>query len=275
MTVKPLLVQYPNRFQETLGIVQAIEKLHAQSFALEEVAVLFAQHRQVNSLVNLLEKKGIPYNVKQRVNILELPLIRNTRLLLEYIAAEYKQPYSGEHLLFQLLHADFLQFDPRDIATIAQYHAKSERENRPFWRNTIERIEELYPQFSYPLYKLPVIQQFANFINLLIADYRNLSVVMLFERVVNRSGLLKFILAHEEKAWHTQILSTFFNFIQEEAYRNPKLNLQDLLKTFKNMEDNRLRLEINKTIVAAQGVNLLTAHSAKGLEFEKVFYSTV
>ena len=271
LTIKPLLVQYPNRFQETLGIVQVIEKLNAQNFPLEEVAVLFAQHRQVNLLVNLLEKKGIPYNVKQRVNILELPLIRNTRLLLEYIAAEYKQPYSGEYLLFQLLHADFLQFDPRDIATIAQYHAKSERENRPYWRNTIQRIEELYPQFSYPLYKLSVIQAFANFINLLIADYRNLSVVMLFERVVNRSGLLKFILAHQEKVWHTQVLSTLFNFIQEEAHRNPKLNLQDLLRTFKNVEDNRLRLEINKTIVAAQGVNLLTAHSAKGLEFEKVF----
>ena len=268
---KPTLVQYPNRFQETIGVVEQIIQLQSNNFPLEEIAVLFAQHRQIQLMVNILEKRGIPYNVKQRVNILELPLVRNLNLLLEYITAEYKQPFSGESLLFPLLHADFLKLDPRDVATLAQYQAKINRETRPFWRHTIQNINSIAQANNLYFYELPSIQAFADFINLLIADYRNISVVRLFERVVNRSGLLKFVLDHEESVWLTQILSTLFQFIQEEAHRNPKLNLHDLLRTFKNMEDNRIRLEINKTIVAAHGVNLMTAHSAKGLEFEKVF----
>ena len=49
------------------------------------------------------------------------------------------------------------------------------------------------------------------------------------------------------------------------------MQLGKLLETLKNMDANRLTIEVQKTIVAEEGVNLVTAHSAKGLEFQKVF----
>ena len=58
----PKLVAYPMRVQEETDIVQQIEQLRAQEIPLEEVAIIYARHRQADNIVRLLEKKGIPYN---------------------------------------------------------------------------------------------------------------------------------------------------------------------------------------------------------------------
>ncbi len=263
LTVHPQIIEYPNRLQEDVAIVQQIEQLWRQGFPLEEIAVIYAQHRQVDNMLTLLEKKGIPYNVKRRVNILDEPLIWNLRLLLEYIAAEYEQPYQGEHLLYQLLHIDFIGIDARDIGILSQYLAKKYDET---WRNCIfELPKELF------IHQPKKLQAFTDFLRRVIQDYQNFPLPMLLERILNRSGLLQFVLKQEEKAWLTQVIKTFFDFVKEEAHRSPQLTIRQLLAILKNMEDNRLRLEVSKMTVAKAGVNLLTAHGSKGLEFEKVF----
>lgn len=111
----------------------------------------------------------------------------------------------------------------------------------------------------------------STFLNNALQDYRNYSLPLLLERIINRSGLLHFILQHPEQIWLTQVLRTFFDFVQDQTYRYPKLNIKGLLEILKNMEGNRIPLAISKLTTAEEGVNLLTAHGSKGLEFERVF----
>lgn len=263
LQVHPQIIEYPNRLQEEVAIVAAIEQLWQSNFPLEEVAIIYAQHRQVRNILTLLEKKGIPYNVKRRVNILDEPLIWNLRLLLSYIAAEYQRPYQGEHLLYQLLHINFIGIDARDIATLSQHLAKQYDQK---WRNCIFDLPD-----DLNLYQPKKLLKLADFLKRVLEDYRNLPLPVLIERILNRSGLLQWVLQNEEKAWLTQVIRTFFDFVKQEADRHPKLTIQQLLATLKNMEDNRLRLEVSKMTISKTGVNLMTAHSSKGLEFEKVF----
>ncbi|MEL6721096.1 MAG: ATP-dependent DNA helicase, partial [Bacteroidota bacterium] len=269
--ISPKIVEYPNRLQEAVDIVQQIEVLQQEGFPLQEVAIIYAQHKQIRNIITLLDKKNIPYQVKRKVNILEEPLIANIRLLLSYLQAEYKRPYSGEHLLYPLLYADFLQIEAQDIASISAVLAKTDRKQRPTWRDFLQQLSSETSALSKSLVSLPKIQQLNDFLQLALNDYRNFPLPILMERLVNRSGILQHIIQEEDKAWKLQVLKTFFDFAHQEASRNPKISIQQLLQILDNMETNRLRLEINKATVAEAGVQLVTAHSSKGLEFDRVF----
>ncbi|MEM9887472.1 MAG: ATP-dependent DNA helicase [Bacteroidota bacterium] len=269
--IKPKIVSYPNRLQEAVDVVAQIEQLAEEGFPLNEIAIIYARHRQVETITQLLEKKNIPYQVKRKVNILDLPLINNLRLLLRYLQAEYERPYSGEHFLYPLLYADFLQITANDLAKMSWYLAKVERKERPTWRNFLHEIATQKAAISRDLISLASIQRFDAFLQLALQDYRNYPLPILIERLLNRSGLLQFVLQEKDSAWNTQVLKTFADFVQHEASRLPKMQIKELLQTLRNVENNRLRLEVNKETVAEAGVQLLTAHSSKGLEFERVF----
>lgn len=260
----PNLVAYPNRTQEVADIIAQIEVMQKAGFPLHEVAVIYAKHKQANQIITLLEKKGIPYNTRRRVNILHLPMIVNLRQLLEYFQQEFTQPYSGEHLLFRILHFDFIGAHPADLASLSVYL----NSHSGYWRQAIADqalLEELKLRNAGP------IHQFAAFLDQLLADLVNLPLITWLERLINRSGLLRFAIENPEKIWRMQVISTFFDFVRAETDRNPRITLRRLLDILRRMDDNRLAIELNKNIAAADGVNLVTAHSAKGLEFQRVF----
>ncbi|MEM0993796.1 MAG: ATP-dependent DNA helicase [Bacteroidota bacterium] len=267
----PKIIAYPNRLQEAVDIVAQIQQLAAADFPLDEIAIIYARHRQIESIVQLLEKHGIPYQAKRKVNILELPLIANLRLMLRYLQAEYERPYSGEHFLYPLLYADFLQISANDLAKISLHLANTDRKERPFWRDFLHEIASEQTTLAQDLASLPAVQQFDHFLQLALRDYRNYPLPILLERILNRSGLLQFVLKDKDSNWNIQVLKTFVDFVQHEATRQPKIQIKNLLQTLNNIENNRLRLEVNKETIAEAGIQLLTAHSSKGLEFEKVF----
>ncbi|HMN90124.1 MAG TPA: ATP-dependent DNA helicase [Saprospiraceae bacterium] len=264
----PLIVTYPNRLQEDVDLVQQIETLRDEGFPLEEVAVIYARHKQVQNIISLLDKKGIPYNTKRRVNILDLPLIRNLRDLLEYLQAEYQQPNSGEYLLFRLLYADFLGLHPMDIAALSVYLAKYTPAERPSLRS-IWRKPNIIAELN--LETPAAWQRIGDLFDELLRDIRSVSLPALLEKVINRSGLLKMVSEHPDRVWLLQVIKTFFDFVQAEAERQPRLTLRQLLDMLHKMDANHLAIGIQKVTTAAHGVHLLTAHSAKGLEFERVF----
>ncbi|MBL7794817.1 MAG: ATP-dependent helicase, partial [Saprospiraceae bacterium] len=266
--ILPHMVSYANRLQEDADIVAQIEQLHLNAFPLEEVAVIYAKHKQARRLIALLEKKGIPYNTRRRVNILDLPLIATLRQMMEYAQAELSRPYSGEYLLFRILHVDFVGCLPADIAKLSAWLSGLTDKTTPHWREVIGS-EKLLAQL--PLQQPAALLRLSAWLEQLLADLVNMPLASWLERLINRSGLLGHVLQHPDKVWLLQVLSTFFEFVRTESDKHPRLSLRRLLEVLHRMDDNRLAIELNKNVSAAGGVNLVTAHSAKGLEFQYVF----
>ncbi len=266
--VLPKILSFENRIQEEVELVRQIEQLQADGQALNEVAVIYARHRQARNLISLLDKKGIPYNTRRQVNILDIPLIQHLRQLLRYLQLENHRPYSGEHLLFQILHFEFLGIDIDDLAILSFHIGEQPLPDRPSWRDIISRPAL---RRALTLNQPKPLEQFARHLRQFIADTSNLALVHLIEKVINRSGLLHFVLEQADKAWLLQVLHTFLAFAKKEADKQPRLSLGRLLQILDNMDANRLRISLQKTTTARDGVNLLTAHSSKGLEFRYVF----
>ena len=268
------MAEYPDRLQEEVDIVKQLEELIADKFPMDEVAIIFSKHRQSKRLVELLDKKKIPYFARRAINILDLPIIQNLRHLLEYLNTEFHKPYSGEYLLFRIMHYNFFNISAHDLAKISI--AISQKKDTPFWRDKIKDKRFLK---KCGLEDMEAVLQFSQFIEMMIGEYDNLSVPAYVEKTINRSGLMHYLInpsaVRRPPSAVIEILYTFINFIKKEAARNPRLTLNRLLDLFKGMDANRIQLAVSsqQSAVGSQqsAVNLMTAHSSKGLEFRKVF----
>ena len=265
----PEIREYPNRFHEDTDIVLQLERMKEAGYPLNEVAIIYAKHKQAANIIALLEKKNIPYNSKKSINILDLPLIQNLRLLLDYLYAEYRQPHSGENILFQILHFNFFNIDHSDLERLSVACAELLRAGKDVvWRKII-RAEDFLQKA-----KLAQPDKIINFTTLsdeLIAEIGDIPIPVFLEKIINKSGLIKLLLSKDNRSWDLQVISTFFNFAKAETDKNPRLSLKRFLDILRSMDSNRLSIPVQKTIYHENGVHLITAHSAKGLEFQHVF----
>jgi DNA helicase-2/ATP-dependent DNA helicase PcrA len=72
-----------------------------------------------------------------------------------------------------------------------------------------------------------------------------------------------------------QVLTALFDFIKEETSRNPSLHVHDLVSVIESMEKENISLPLIQISGSERGVNLLTAHGSKGLEFTYVFVTGI
>jgi DNA helicase-2/ATP-dependent DNA helicase PcrA len=276
--VVPNIVEYANRFQEIVGIVQDIEKLQTAGYPLSKIAIIYARHREAENIIGLLDKKGIPYQTKRRINILDTPLIQNFRLLLGYIALEAENPYSGEHLLFKVLNINFLEIQAKDILLLAKYISDKTatlteedlsleiiEKNTQTWRDTLNNL----PKIGFK--KGAQLKQFSTFLNQIIQDTHNLPLLNWVEKIINQSGLMAWVQAQPNKIVLLQTINTFFEYVKSETERKPRLTLNQLLTILNILDKNNLAIELVQNVQNREGVVLTTAHSAKGLEFERVY----
>jgi DNA helicase-2/ATP-dependent DNA helicase PcrA len=93
----------------------------------------------------------------------------------------------------------------------------------------------------------------------------------LIEKIISESGILFNALTADDKNWNMQLLNTFFDFVKAECSRNSKTQLGNIIQTLDLMETEGVSLPAERLIYSDDGVNFITTHSSKGLEFEYVF----
>lgn len=262
--VVPRLIEYYNARHEEDAIADQIEALYRQGENLADAAVIYHQHDHADNLISILEKKQIPYNVKKRLNALEQPEIQRILNILSYLKEELEKPHSGEHRLFGLMHARCFNIHPRDSAKIAVQCYKE----RARWRDFLGHYNNLK---NLVLENYGGVIFFEENINRWITEAANSTLTQLIQHILNFSGMLREAMNAPDKIWQLQLLSTFFEFAKQEAERNPFLSLEKFLETVQQMREEEISLPVDKNIHAENGINLITAHSAKGLEFKYVF----
>ena len=266
--VVPRVIEYFNELHEEAAIVKQLEELHKSGADLSEVAVIYRKHSKVADIIKVLEKRKIPLNIKQSINVLHLPFVQNLIDILKYIQKENEYPDSGEEQLFRLMHFEYFNIDPRDIAILSRRTRNRETGVRTSWRELMANKTALH---TYCLHTLEAIVALEMNLTYWQKEFNNITLQVLFEKITTRGGILSWIMNESEKTWYMQVLTTFFDFLKEETARNPLLTLKEFLSTIQKMLDNHVRLNLQKIIHSDQGVNFVTSHSSKGLEYKYVF----
>ncbi|NJB87344.1 DNA helicase-2/ATP-dependent DNA helicase PcrA [Lewinella marina] len=262
-------LSFSDHRQETGYLVGQLKHWHDAGVPWSEMAVIYAKHSQADLLRHLLERAGIPYRSKRRPNVLDGRPVRQLRDLLRYLLAEHERPGTGEYLIFRILHFRCFGLRPHDLSLInlGRLDAVDDRGRFPDWREYL-RQSELYP---YGVEGTDDIRRVAEWLEEAIGLIGSLPLAEFVEYVLNGSGLLAGVLRDPNRAELLQHLATFTDFVVREIARRPRLALRDLLDTLDQMDGNRIDLPLRSHLEQADAVLLVTAHSAKGLEFEKVW----
>ncbi len=269
----PTIKEYQTAKQEMIDITLQIETLLKQGIQPGKIAIIYKENKYGEELRTFLQLKNIPAYSKRNLDILEIPLARKIILLIEYLTAEHDTPNSGDELLFEILHFEWFNIPSIEIAKLS-----IEVSERQFSTNKTSIRRLLFDKANLPpkdLFSVGLPQNMVKasaIIEQLIADVPNITVQHLLENIIQQTGLLSLIMNSTDKHWHLQVLTGLFDFVKEETRRNPTISLQQLFTIIELMQKEGLPLPLVQISGSDKGVNLLTVHGSKGLEFEYVYF---
>ncbi len=271
---QPIIHTYETKQQEMIGITQQVEKILADGIEPRKIAIIYKENKYGEELAQYLKLRKIPYYSKRSLNILSIPFAKKIISVLRYLSFQYDVAYSGDELLFEILHYDWFNIPPAEIARVS-----IEVANRQFSHDKTTIRQLLYERSNLPDKDLfskamhPGLKKASEVIESLIAKVPNVTLQGLFECIIREAGALTNIMKSDEKIWLLQVLTGLFNFIKEETHRNPDMGLKDVIKLFDLMQSENISLPLVEVTGNDRGVNLLTSHGSKGLEFEYVFFA--
>ncbi len=272
LTNKPLIQECETQRQEMIHITIEVEKLLQQGVLPGAIGIIYKENKYGEELSQYFAQRNIPVFSKRNLNILEIPLSKKIILLLEYLAAEHDIPYGGDEMLFEILHFDWFNIAPIEIAKLTTTVA-----DRRFGDNKTSLRKLLHDTAHAPAADLfskgPAagLKEASIIIEKLITDVSNVTLVNLFENCLRDAGVLSWVMQSNEKHQNLKVLTGLFDFVKEETRRNSSLTLDQLVNIFMLMEKEALSLPLVQVSGSDKGVNLMTAHGSKGLEFEHVF----
>ena len=268
----PIFREYETPRQEMIHITMQVEQLLQQGVNPGQVSIIYRENKYGEELAHYLKLKNVPYYSKRKLNIFEMPFGKKIISILKYLAAEHDIPYGGDEMLFELLHFDFFSIPAIEVAKLTVEAAdKKYGESKTSLRRLLHEKASRPPADLFDKGIHQGLQSASKILEKLIAEVPNVTLQTLFEKIIREGGVLKYVMAHAEKLWFLQVLTAMFDFIKEETRRNPLLTLQGLINIIELMEKEGLPLPLVQVSGSEKGINLLTAHGSKGLEYQYVF----
>jgi DNA helicase-2/ATP-dependent DNA helicase PcrA len=271
---KPIIQQYETQRQEMIGITQQVEKIIAEGIEPKRIGIIYKENKYGEEIAQYCKLLKLPYYSKRSLNILNIPFAKKIISILRYLSYEHDISYSGDELLFEILHYDWFHIPPIEIARVSSEVAEKQfsKDKTSIRKLLVERsnlpARDLFTQNIHE-----GLKKASESIESLISKVPNVTLQTLFEAVIREAGILDSIMKSEEKIWLLQVLTCLFDFLKEETHRNPNLDLKQLIKLFNLMQSEKLSLPLVEVSGSDKGVNLLTAHGSKGLEFTYVFFA--
>ena len=272
LTHLPSIKEYNTPREEMIGITLEVEALLAKGIKPNCIGIIYRENKYGDELSKYFKLRNVPQYSRRNTNLLHEPLIQNILTVLKYLAAEHDIPYEGDEMLFEILHYNWFDIPPMEIAMLTIEVAE-----RQFTQNKTSIRKLLYDKANQPprdLFAKPLnvrLRAASGFLEKLIAAVPNLTLQQLLEQLIRESGALNCIMQSDNKHYEMQMITGLYDFVKEETSRSPLLSLQQLVNIFELMEKENITLPLIQVNGSERGVNLMTAHGSKGLEYEYIF----
>jgi DNA helicase-2/ATP-dependent DNA helicase PcrA len=257
-------MEFADKKSELIFLAEKIQEKIEAGIDPNEIAVFYKQNNELDEIKGILERFGISYKVNSKENILDNIEIKKLILLLDAI----ENPFNDEKLS-RALFVNFLNFDAHDILKI--FEKMNNRRGAQIKNKSILKIissEEVLKNIEVS--EPEKFIQFSDFLNEMKKQEENLDFVEFFELIINKSGFLNHILSLKDNVSALKRLEKIFDEVKNQRETKREYSLKDFLKYIDILKKYDLKIEVGKNDLI-DGVNLMTAHGSKGLEFEYVF----
>ncbi len=272
--IEPIIKEYETPRQEMIDITLQLKQLLESGITPNEIAIIYKENRFGESLAAYLRLSKLPYYTKRDINILDELLIKKIFLLLKYIVAEHDYPFGGDEMLFEILHFDWFSIPAIEIAKLSTEAFSKRYSKQPSNLRKLLSEKAAAPAIDLFTNNLhPDLKKVSEILEKFISAVPNHTLQNLFEIIIREAGILNSVLNSSDKHFQLQLLTEFFDFIKDETHRNPSLNLEEFVTLLSLMEKETIRLPLTQISGNEKGINLLTVHGAKGLEFSFVFFA--
>ena len=248
-----------NEDDEARYVVGSIQNWVAQGKSLDEVAILYRSNAQSRVLEEAILRESLPYKIYGGLRFYERAEIKNAMSYLRLIFGR------EDDAAFERV----INIPPRGIGvkTIDIIRKKASQGNTSLWKASQELLDNdgLTPRAAQ------AIQGFMNSFDSLENDTRDLQLGEIVDITIERSGLIEY---HKKEAG--------------EKGRTRVENLSELVgaardfepDSYDELEESALKKFIDHAALDAgetqaseheSAIQLMTLHSAKGLEFPLVF----
>ncbi|MEK7177391.1 MAG: ATP-dependent DNA helicase, partial [Patescibacteria group bacterium] len=257
---------------ESDHVAKEILKL-SKKYKFSDFAILVRANNHSESFVRSLTRAGIPYQFLGPGTLYKQPEVKD---LIAYLKILYNLEDSPS--LFRLLYMDIYSVDKKDVSLLLTFSKKINQ-------SLFQSIEiYLFNRGEYEIYK--------KYLPLLKSETKD-KLLIIYKMIVKHLGLLKTntagqILYHFlEESGLLLTLTNYKNETQEKVAINIS-NFFNKLKVFESEHEDasvfavvdyiNMSIEMGESPIVAKtdtsslnAVNILTVHSAKGLEFPVVF----
>ena len=268
----PIIACYNDPQEEMMAIAEQINQLILKGIAPKEIAVLYKENKYGEEIAHFLQQKNIPIYSKRTANLFDQVLIQQIIKILDYLACEWDQPNEGANLLFEILHFKWWHISPITIAvlTTEANQLKYSSPEKSFRQILVEKTQDAQINL-FDNGGNAAVGKAMGVLEDLMSQIPNVTLLNLLEQILQKTGIIQEALTGIDKNYELALVSHFFDFIKEETHRHPSLHLTTLVDMLKLMRREAIRLPLPITTGNEAGVNLLTAHGSKGLEFKYVF----
>ena len=273
--IHPEILYYENHLEEELAIIQKIDTLISQGVKLNDIAVIYRKNKQSENLLKYYNSRNIPVNISKNIDAFNEPDgIRLINMLL-YISKEKTLPYSGDYLLYEILSYKFFNIASLDLGKLSfaiyNENVKNKSADKTEFRQWREAIGDEDFLLSCGIKYPSEILKASDTLESILREVNNSTVQVIIEKLLTDSGLLSDILQSSEKYQRLQVVNSIFNFVKDQSAKGKLNTFNDLMDTFQKMKTFEIPIPVNIFINSEKGINFVTAHSAKGLEYDYVF----
>ena len=248
---KVRIAEFATPAEEAHWVAEEIERLHERGLSWKSFAVLYRKHTHRTDLLAALRRKEIPFVIR-KFSILTSTLVKDLFAWLRIIEKR------GDNVAFaRVLGAPYWGLEPKDLVRVAERAAKNKRS----LSDEVEASKNEAPLNREGAH----LEELVALLHALRASARRKVATELVDELISGLGLAP--LPTDQDRYY---LERFVAFVKEWQRKSEGKKLSDFIEYLDYFYEAGGDIHL-KEDMTDDAVNLMTVHSAKGLEFPHVF----
>jgi DNA helicase II / ATP-dependent DNA helicase PcrA len=237
--------------EEAHWVTSEIERLHAAGAHWRNFAVLYRKHTHREKLVDELRRREIPFVIR-KLSILSSTLVRDLLAWLRLIVVP------GDNVACaRVLAAPYWGLEPRELVRLAE---RAERNHRRPLGDELETAQK-----EAPFNERGRLNELVQLLNQLRQSAKRSTATEVVDELI--AGLALAPLPSDQDRYY---LDRFVTFVKEWERKSEEKRLRHFIEYLAYFYEAGGDISLEEEI-SDDAVQLMTVHSAKGLEFPHVF----